>query len=170
MLVVGCVMYLLACTPKIANPAPTTELNIFEGTPLEFVVLVRGCLEDRGIVTEDDPGGNKTVYLSDNTGMDADAAMAVQEECYAQIGLPKMAGLSDVELRDRYQARVDEWECLADNGLVSGDAPAFDVFVDKYQRTGQKELWEPTFEVAPEVVAGMAVGPSDLCPKSGEVW
>jgi hypothetical protein len=142
---------------------------VFEGTPEEFTLLQRQCLEDKGYTTGDDPldGVGFTYELK---GVDSEQLGAAIEQCAAQLGEPKMADLSDAELRVRYEARVEQFQCLTENGLTDGEPPSFEVFVERYNRSGQKELWEPTAGAATLTRSGVPLGPTDVCPRSGESW
>ena len=63
-------------------------------------------------------------------------------------------------------------ECcgLADNGLVSGDPPTFRTFVSDYNRSGQKEIWEPTIGASTLERDGIMMGGTDVCPRGPNVW
>lgn len=73
-----------------------------------------------------------------------------------------MSGLTQEDLRGRYDARVDQFACLVDEQLISGEPISFDQFVDDYERSGQVTLWEPT-----EGAVGRGnQGPSDICQRA----
>ena len=81
-----------------------------------------------------------------------------------------MLGLTGEELQERYEVRMSQWDCLVEQSLVEGEAPAFEVFVDRYQRSGQKELWEPTFQMLMGGAEVPSSNPSEVCPSSTDVW
>lgn len=82
-------------------------------------------------------------------------------------------GLSPEELQRRYEARVAQFECLTDLGLVKGPPISFEKFVDDYNRSGQRIFWEPTI-VGGEGIRvekdGRFYGGTDLCPRDPSVW
>lgn len=152
-------------SPGAESSAPE---KVFDGTPDEYIALLRACYEDRGILTEDVAGSSGTFSI-DNTAVSEEELMEVSDQCEGDLGKPAVSGLAETELRKRYDARVIQWTCLVDRGLVAGDAPSFDVFVDEYERSGQKKIWEPT-ETAAIEKDGRPVSPSDVCARPGDVW
>lgn len=145
---------------------PTNAELIFEGTPAEYTTLLRACLEDGGLTTADDLTGDKTGFMI-QAGDDEERRVIV-DGCKVELGEPKMSGLSEAELRERYDARVEQHACLVDEGLVDGAPVSFETFVDDYERSGQKVLWEPTLTAsdAPDGSGGASV----VCPRDPGVW
>ena len=92
------------------------------------------------------------------------------EKCLAELGDPKMQDLSEQELRERYDSRVAQYACLAENGLVSGDPPTFETFIADYNRSGQKEIWEPTVGASTLERDGVLMGGTDVCPRDSSIW
>lgn len=159
--------------PTDASESPSSDTKVFEGTPEEYMVLKRACLEDMGVKTADLPPGDPEAgagFLVDNRGHTREELESADEKCTSQIGEPKMSNLSDSELRERYDARIIQYECLIDNGLVSGYPPSFDVFVSNYERSGEKLLWEPTEGATTTERDGKPMGPTDVCPRSTKTW
>ena len=146
----------VGCSSESAEQSDD-EAGVFTGTPDEYTELMMGCLEEHGIATQDE-GANGFSFES------SDEALEISQMCRESIGEPKIVGLSEDELRERYDARVEQWECLVDNELLSGNPITFETFVDEYERSGQTRLWEPTSEVHIDS-SGPPVNPSGLCPK-----
>lgn len=144
-----------------------TSSEFFVGTPEEYTVLVRTCLDEKGFLTADNPGGAPdgfAVAVGDHAEGEVTRA---SEECRAELGEPQMSGLPEDELRTRYDARVAQWECLVENDLVSGDPISFEVFVEDYNRSGQESLWEPTESAQTIEFNGIPRSPTDVCPRVG---
>ncbi|MBX3104409.1 MAG: hypothetical protein KF867_05475 [Cryobacterium sp.] len=165
---------LTGCTsspPPKAVPSATPA--VFDGTPREYSVLWRACLDDLGFVTTDlspsDPGYGIGfgVSIEGHTDEELDTA---NKRCRAELGEPKMQDLSDSELRERYETRLQQFECLLDNGMIEGDPPTFETFVSDYNRSGQKELWQPALHATSIERDGVMYGASDICPESADVW
>lgn len=156
------------------SPADTAAPSAtFEGTPDEYTVLLRGCLEDHGVATANDlkhPNNTTTFVIPKNGGMTDDERNAVITTCRDELGTTPMKGLPADELQARYEVRVDQWSCLLDEGLVSGPPISFDLFISDYERSGQRTLWEPTDGLQPVVKDGTYLGPSDVCPRAGTAW
>lgn len=151
------------CSQIEASPddreVASDEVPVFTGTVSEYSALVRACLEEHGIETADDEqlgaGGFTVEWSEDNT--------EIRKTCEAQVGDPYgLEDLSEDVLRERYEARVEQWECLVDAGLVTGDPMTFETFLDDYRRSVPTTLWEPTFAVTQ--VDGN-VSPSVMCPR-----
>lgn len=149
---------------------PADEDNLFEGTPEEYSLLLRACLKESGIQTEDLTDSNdQSGFSVSNVDHTPEQVAEVSERCRAEIGEPQTSGLSEAQLRQRYDARVDQWQCLTGHGLVAGEPITFETFVDDYRRSGEQTLWEPTAESALVDANGRPVSPSDLCPRN-EAW
>lgn len=147
---------------------PVAQGNVFEGTPEEYTLLMRACLEASGIQTRDLTGSNdQTGYSVNIVDQNPEQVAEVSDQCRAEIGEPQTSGLSDAQLQERYDARVGQWQCLAGHGLVAGEPVTFETFVDDYRRSGEQSLWEPTAESALVDANGQPVSPSDLCPRIG---
>lgn len=165
LIAVSCVaLGLVGCSQSEGSPDATVnesaEVPIFTGTLSEYTELMRTCFEEQGIETfGDDASGNGSFSV------DASVDVAeIQEICDAQVGVPAVEDLSEDVLQERYEARVEQWECLVDEGLVTGDPITYETFVDDYNRSDPPQLWEPTFSYEPDDSAG-PVSPSDLCPR-----
>lgn len=158
--------------PAAAEPRSPSGPRVFDGTIEEYTALERACYDEKGLATEDLPSGDPEHgqgFTYSNAGRTFEEIEAIDEECKAEIGVPRMQGLSQAQLRERYDARVEQWTCLVGKGLVTGDPLSFETFVDKYERSGQKVLWEPT-EGAAEVAAdGREIAATDECPRLG-MW
>lgn len=140
----GCTGVDGAGEPSAARSDPEeASVKVFEGTPEERVTLVRACLDDAGLRTVDDPMGDPLGYGYSKAGRDPAEVAEIRDRCDAEVGVPKMAGLSEDELRERYDARVEQDVCLREHGYTVVDRPSFDRFVDDYERSGQQLLWEP---------------------------
>lgn len=156
------------------NPSPSTSTEaasarVFEGTPAEYGTLMRACYEDAGLKTGDDPTSKSTAdFVFESGGIDQAKLDAIAAECMAELGEPKTGGLTDAELRERYDARVSQWACLVEGGMLTGEPITFEVFADQYARSGQKTLWEPTV-TATSLQDGRG-GPSAVCPRDENVW
>lgn len=167
-------MLLVGCQNEdSATPPPSDTTKVFDGTPVEWTLLFRACLEEAGFVTADSPDGDKTGFVVSTDGITNEQRVEVRNSCQAEIGMPQMAGLGEGELRIRYDARVAQFQCLADLGLVNEAPVSFEKFVDDYNRSGQRDLWEPT------VVDGVGLsmekdgrfyGGTQLCPRDSSVW
>lgn len=144
--------------------------KLFEGTPEEHSVLRRACIEDKGFTTSNDPNGAPDGFGVSTDGKTQEELIAALEECNELIGEPKMANLSEAELQERYDVRVAQFECLIDKGLIGGEPLTFEVFVERYNRSGQEELWEPTAEASMSESGGVPQGPTDVCPRSAQTW
>lgn len=131
---------------------------------------MRACLGEHGIETYDMLETNDPTGYMTSAEVPREELVAAREECSAEIGEPRMDGLSEIELQRRYDARIDQWECLIDLGLVNGDAPTLEVFVDRYDRSGQTRLWEPAAGASTVDANGRPISPSDVCARSGDVW
>jgi hypothetical protein len=166
-LLAGC-----ATLPPVESIEPSPSGNpVFEGTPEEYMVLKRACLEDEGIKTADlPPGDPEAGFLVDNRETTREELEAATNKCTKKIGEPKISNLSESELRKRYDARISQYDCLTENGLVSGYPPSFDVFVSDYERSGERILWEPTEGATTTERDGKLMGPTDVCPPSTKTW
>lgn len=153
--------------PLVAEPptvaAPTTT-KIFTGTPEEATVLTRACYEEHGIKTSDTPDGDPLGFGFAHGGRSDEELEALSEACEAEVGVPKMAGLTEQELRDRYAARLEQYECIVAAGYSPASPPSFDRFVDDYERSGQAELWEP----AALPTAPAFANPAGDCPRTSQ--
>lgn len=159
LLLVSVVALSLAGCSQTHEDVPDGNDPVFTGTPSEYHALIRACFEENGIETFGDP---------DSVGFAVDGTVdrtEVEELCLEQIGRPALEDLSEEELNDRYQSRVEQWECLADNGLVVGEPITFETFVDDYRRSDPPQLWEPTFSSDTTDANGNHVSPSDLCAR-----
>src|SRR5699024_4709292 len=104
-------------------PAPSShdagEANVFEGTAEEYTLLVRACLEEQGIQTQDLTDSNDqtgySVSIIDHT---PEQVAEISEGCRAEIGEPQTSGLTETQLQERYDARLEQWQCLVGHGLV----------------------------------------------------
>lgn len=136
------------------------------------MALKRACLEEKGLQTKDLPPGDPEQgqgFMVLTAGMTLEERNAIDEECKAEIGTPRMQGLSETQLRERYDARAEQWTCLVGKGLVTGDPQSYETFVDQYERSGQKALWEPTEGAAEVTKDGREVAATDECPRLG-MW
>lgn len=147
-----------------ASPPPTSSGKVFEGTPEERATLVRACLEDQGLGTIDDPMGEAVGFGVDTSGLSPDEVDEAFSTCDAQVGEPKLADLSENELQERYDARVDQHACLVSAGYQVDPVPSFDTFVDEYERSGQQEMWEPAALPNPQP----GDNPTVDCPRVGQ--
>lgn len=149
---------------------PVDEGRVFEGTPEEYTLLVRACLEEHGIQTRDLTDSNdQTGYSVSTVDHTPEQLAEVSDGCRAEIGEPQTSGLTEAQLQERYDARLEQWQCLVGHGLVAGEPVTFETFVDDYRRSGEQSLWEPTAESALVDANGQPVSPSDLCPRN-EAW
>ena len=169
---IGVAFSLVGCSasePEI-SPSPSAS-PIFEGTPEEFTTLWRACIEGLGFATMDLSSGNADPGFGiDSEGRAPEEIQDANEKCWAELGDPKMQDLSEQELRERYEIRLAQYACLAENGLVSGDPPTFETFVSDYNRSGQKEIWEPTIGASTLERDGIMMGGTDVCPRGPNVW
>lgn len=174
---VGAVMLLAGCAaedPEVTQSpsASPSGPRIFDGTLEEYTALERACYDENGLETQDLPPGDPERgqgFGYSNAGKTLEEMQAISDRCEAEIGTPRMQGLSEAQLQERYDARAEQWSCLADKGLVTGDPPSFETFVDKYERSGQKVLWEPTEDAAEVTADGREVAATDECPRLG-MW
>lgn len=161
--------------PATATTAPpvsaTTEpetTGYFEGTLEEHVALMLGCLKDDGWdVTLESDGVTLGV---DNTGRTDEELIEAQQACNEQIGQVQVQGLSETQLRERYEGRIEQFECLVENGLLEGEPKSFEVFVEDWERSGQERLWSPALDVPMELAQQGRLGPSQLCQVGGSGW
>src|SRR5690554_1643130 len=109
----GCIAAEQGVSPPAGSP---TE---FQGTPAEWTVLYRACFEEAGLETSDDPHGDKSGFLVRAEGVTQEKRDEARISCQSEIGMPWMSGLSEDELRIRYDARVSQFKCLVDLGLVN---------------------------------------------------
>lgn len=140
----------------------------FQGTPAEFTVQLVGCLKDDGWdvwLTEDGLG-----YDTDLGGRSVEELQSAQSSCMGEVGQVQTQRLSKEQLKERHEARVKQFECLVENGMLEGEPKSFEVFVEDWERSGQKEFWSPARDVPLEVAAQGRLGPSQLCPFDGTVW
>lgn len=141
------------------DPITSGEEVVFTGTPDEYFELMRSCFEDNGIETVDSTSGSGTEFGYPATE-EADTA---EELCSSTIGEPQMQGLSEEQLRERYEGRLDQWECLAAEGLLSGEPMSYETFVDEYRRSGETEMWLPFLEVNEDAGEGDFIDTSGIC-------
>lgn len=158
---------LSACSGAPSHPKSTSTVSeapdrVFTGTPAEFAALARACMRDKGFNTRDvdNPNG----FAIDTTNHSIEEVDAATQACRAQLGTPKMANLSEQELKARYDSRIAQWDCLLARKLVRGNPLSYVAFIDGYNRSGQKELWEPTEGASTTDPSGKSVGPSNVCP------
>lgn len=111
----------------------------FTGTIEEYTVALQACMRDKGFETV--PGEEPGQLDIGMVGHSDDDAFNAMENCRADVGEPN-AHLTREELRDRYEWRVRQFECLVEEGFVTGSAKSFESFVADYQRTGLAE-WDP---------------------------
>ena len=137
---------------------PTTAY--FDGTPEEYTTLLRACLAEAGIETVD--GTTADGYLVSTEVANSKEYTDASEACSTELGEIQVEGLSENQLRQRYDARAAQFECLVENALISGEPMSFEVFVDGYNRSGQRDLWEPTQGASS--LPGQ--GPSEVCPRT----
>ena len=147
-----------------APPPPTTSGKVFEGTPEERATLLRACLEDQGLRTIDDQMGEAVGFGVDTSGLSMDEVNAAFNTCDEQVGEPKLADLSESELQERYAARVEQHDCLVSAGYQVDPVPSFDTFVDEYERSGQRNMWEPAALPNPQP----GDNPTVDCPRVGQ--
>lgn len=147
-----------------ASGSPAAAGQVFEGTPEEYAALTRACLEDRGLRTIDDPMGDEKGFGVDMSGLSAAEVEEAFDSCEQQVGIPKMVDLSQSELQERYDARVEQHSCLVREGYQVDPAPSFDTFVDEYQRSGQQSMWEPAALPNPQP----GDNPTTDCPRVGQ--
>lgn len=172
--ILGTLLVLSVVTGCAGEPSssPSTEsasTRVFEGTPAEYGTLKRACYEDAGLKTADDPTSQSTSgFVFQSGGIAQGTLDAIAAECAAELGEPKMRGLAETELRERYDARVSQWTCLVEGGMLTGEPITFEAFADQYARSGQKTLWEPTV-TATSLQDGRG-GPSSVCPRDENVW
>lgn len=130
-------------TVRARHDTNDVSIKVFEGTPQERVTLVRACLDEAGLRTLDDSMGDPLGYGYSTKGRDPADLAEIRDRCDAEVGVPKMADLTEAELRHRYEARVEQNRCLVEHGYEVHQTPTFDRFVDDYDRSGQKLMWEP---------------------------
>lgn len=171
---IAALLLLCGCSAHNAAPTSTTaEEKIFEGTPVEWTTLYRACLEEGGLTTADLPDGDPSGFLVAIPDTSEEQRKQVTAACQKEIGMAPVEGLSPEELQRRYDARVAQFECLADLGLVGGPPISFEKFVDDYNRSGQRILWEPTVVDGEGIRVekdGRFYGGTDLCPRDPSVW
>ncbi len=141
-------------------PSTAAAVHYFDGTPEEMTALFRACLADAGFETRDI--GEADGFAIDTAVGQSQAYQDASSRCAAEIGQVKIAGLSQDELRERYEARTAQFDCLVAKGLLSGAPISFEVFVEDYNRSGQKVLWEPTKDAR----GVQGAGPSQVCPRT----
>lgn len=170
-LVLSLLVTLVGCTGAAPSPPPTNEgPKIFHGTPAEWSLLFRSCLEDNGLTTADLPDGDASGFMLSNDGVTEERRTEVTTKCHSEIGDPQMEGLSDDELHRRYESRLDQFQCLLENDLISGSPMSFEKFVDEYNRSGQKQLWSPDQDASTVERDGILYGPTDICPRDTSTW
>lgn len=161
------------CTssPPEGQAPPPGEAKVFEGTPDEYSAVLRACLDDAGLVTEDLPAADAEAgFLLSTQGSTREEREVASASCRQEIGEPRVGGLTTSELRARYDSRFDQFTCLQSAGLVDGEPPTFEVFVDDYERSGQLRLWEPTDGARTVEQNGEVRGPTDVCPRDTSTW
>lgn len=170
-LVISVLMALVGCTSTAPSPSPTNErAKIFQGTPAEWSLLFRSCLEDNGLTTADLLDGDASGFMLSNDGVTEERRTEVTTKCRSEIGEPQMEGLSNDELHRRYESRLDQFQCLLKNDLISGSPMSFEKFVDEYNRSGQKQLWSPDQDASTVERDGILYGPTDICPRDTSTW
>lgn len=147
-----------------SETTPAPESAEFVGTPAERLSAMKNCLERRGWSVQLGDQGGISIDLGGRT---SDEYYEDQAECSDEIGSPPMSSLSESELRDRYEWRVEQYECLVENDLAAEERMSFETFVDGYGRTG-RATWDP---IAPLVEDPEAVDQANtLCPYSTSEW
>lgn len=170
-LALSVLMALVGCTSAAPSPSPTNEgARIFHGTPAEWSLLFRSCLEDNGLTTADLPDEDPSGFMVSNEGVTEERRTEVTTKCRSEVGEPQIEGLSNEELRRRYDARLTQFECTVANGFTSGLPMSFETFVDEYNRSGQKKLWAPGEVTSTVERGGIQYGAGDLCPPDPGTW
>jgi len=142
------------------------EPRVFEGTATEYTVQLRACLDDRGLRTQDPgPGEDPLAFSISMEGATNEEFIAITEECYSVVGSPYYAGMPEDELQRRYEARLEQFDCLVDLGLLTGEPISYELFVADFERQGYTTMWTPGAEVPLELIQGPPpVSPGDACP------
>jgi len=161
LILLGVATFLAGCgSPGEPEPTNRASARYFEGTPEEYTALSRACLAEAGFETL--PGETADGYLVSTEVANSEEFQAASEACGAELGEIQIEGLSDSQLRERYDARVEQFACLVENDLIEGEPISFEVFVDRYNRSGQKDFWEPTQGAS----SPPRQGPTDVCPRT----
>lgn len=166
LLVAGCSNAVPDIEDEMTETSDSAAANAFMGTPAEHTVLMRACLEENGIETQDLSPADETGYTVGTGGRSPEEFRLIMDGCSAEVGEPPIGGLQEDELQNRYDARVMQFECLVREQLISGEPISFEQFVDDYQRSGQQLLWEPTTEAG----GRGNLGPTDICPRDSSTW
>lgn len=162
---------LVGCAGNPAeSPQASDVIKEFDGTPAEWTMLFRACIEDSGLQTADLPDGSKDGFMISLLNSTQEFRDQVTAKCRAEIGEAPMTGLSTDELQRRYSARVSQFDCMVDLGVVDGEPISFEKFVDDYNRSGQKLLWAPGEGISVTLEDGTRKGSTDLCPLDPSVW
>lgn len=94
--------------------------------------------------------------------------MAAQEAGKDEFGHPQIEGLTDSQLQQRYEGRIEQFNCLVEKGALDGEPTSFEVFIEEDRRSGDRSLWSPARDVDMGIAAQMC--PSDECPLGGSGW
>ncbi len=138
------------------------ETRAFEGTIAEYVSMLRGCLEDHGVITRDpSPEHDPMTFAFAGPGLTDEQLLDIKQSCEDEIGDPYYSGMPEDELVRRYQARVAQFECLVGRGTLSGEPMTYELFVAGFERSGYTEMWAPAVDIPAESIQG---SPSDDCP------
>lgn len=122
-----------------ANSQAWVSTTRFTGTQEEYVTALQACMGDKGFETV--PGEEPGQLDIGMEGHSDDQVQEAMETCKKGIGEPN-ANLTRTDLQDRYDWRLDQFNCLVKAGYVTGSPKSFESFVADYQRTGFAE-WDP---------------------------
>ncbi|MGC5616964.1 hypothetical protein [Georgenia sp. Z1491] len=157
--------------PSTSGPAtvseapPHSEPDTFHGTPSERTAAMATCMEDLGyLITPEDDG-----FEIEPQGHSGDDVGDDYAACSAQVGRVHATSFSDAQIRESYDRRVDEHDCLVANGWAIGDPPAWETFRDGWRVQGS--TWEPVHDaqVAEDSASGMAAI-AEECTSDADVW
>lgn len=119
-------------------------LPVYRQSRVEFLLLVKACIEDRGfsVVLRDD-GGFDFGELGSRERLEA--ARAASRECIGEVDPARLEPpppLTAAQLSAMYAYAVAQTECMRSAGYLVRDPPPKEVFID----TGGQ--WDPYVDLA----------------------
>ncbi len=146
-----------ACSQEAEETSSKQVEEYFTGSPDEFWQLMIACYDEHGIESEQQ--GNS---LGVSSTLDTEDFLPIQEECLSRIPpMPETEQLPEDQLRRMHSWRVEQYECMVENGYLTGQPLSFEEFMNRVEE--DNSLWSGLNELdSADIPAAQTTCPAPL--------
>ncbi len=144
--------------------SPPVNAEPFVGSKADYAQALVSCVGEQGwpgtITGPDDPEGAGAIRWDPVPESQDNALNDAIQSCIASLGQFDDAPASEEEVRARYDAFMDQYNCLIAAGFGPTDPPSFASYLDEFQTSGTL-MWDPVSGLSDE----QYVAATKACPR-----